>query len=378
MKKMLMVASVASMIDQFTMNNIYVLQEMGYEIEVAANFQDGNTSSKDRVEIFKKKLCHLGITIYQIDFSRNVLNFKSNIDAYKQLKKIIDNNNYDFIHSHSPIGGAISRIISGKKNIQAIYTAHGFHFYKNAPLLNWLIYYPIEWLLSRYTTVLITINNEDFMRATKMNASEVILCPGIGLNTENFERNLVARVKKREELNIDKDTTVILSIGELIKRKNHESALKALSKIKNENFVYIICGKGPLEEKLKKISKSLQIDHKVKFLGFRTDIADICSASDIFVFPSLQEGLPVSVMEAMASELPIVCSNIRGHVDLITENQGGYLVSTDEADSFSNAILELMENKDKRIKFGLYNKKTIKEYDSSNVNTILTKIYSSM
>lgn len=375
---MLMVASVASMIDQFTMNNIYVLQEMGYEIEVAANFQDGNTSSKDRVEIFKKKLCHLGITIYQIDFSRNVLNFKSNIDAYKQLKKIIDNNNYDFIHSHSPIGGAISRIISGKKNIQAIYTAHGFHFYKNAPLLNWLIYYPIEWLLSRYTTVLITINNEDFMRATKMNASEVILCPGIGLNTENFERNLVARVKKREELNIDKDTTVILSIGELIKRKNHESALKALSKIKNENFVYIICGKGPLEEKLKKISKSLQIDHKVKFLGFRTDIADICSASDIFVFPSLQEGLPVSVMEAMASELPIVCSNIRGHVDLITENQGGYLVSTDEADSFSNAILELMENKDKRIKFGLYNKKTIKEYDSSNVNTILTKIYSSM
>lgn len=375
---MLMVASVASMIDQFTMNNIYVLQKMGYKIEVAANFQDGNTSSIDRMITFKDKLNKLGIKFHQIDFSRNVLNIKSNIDAYNQLKEIIDANNYDFIHSHSPIGGAISRIIAGEKKIQAIYTAHGFHFYKKAPLLNWIIYYPVEWILSMYTTVLITINNEDFRRAKKMNANEVILCPGIGLDTEKFERNSVAGIKKRNELEIDKNTIVILSIGELIKRKNHVSALKSLSKIRNENFVYIICGKGPLERKLKKISKSLRIDHKVKFLGFRTDIADICSASDIFMFPSFQEGLPVSVMEAMASELPIVCSNIRGHVDLITENQGGFLISAEDTDGFSNAILELMENRDKRINFGLYNKKIIKKYDSSNVNTILTKIYSSM
>ena len=206
MKKMLMLASVASMIDQFNMPNIQLLQEMGYEVHVACNFEKGSTCTSERIQKLKNQLKKMEVKYFQIDFSRNILKINDILKSYKQVKALLQRERYDFIHCHSPIGGAVGRIAGHKMHTKVIYTAHGFHFYKGAPIQNWLLYYPIEKWLSRYTDMLITINKEDYQRARKkFHAKETRYIPGVGIDVEKIQAVQVDREKKREELGIGKD-----------------------------------------------------------------------------------------------------------------------------------------------------------------------------
>ena len=216
MKRMLMLASVASMIDQFNMPNIELLQEMGYEVHVACNFEKGSTCTDEKVLELKKKLKQLHVRFFQIDFERNVMKLNQDLKAYKQVLKLARKYHYTFIHCHSPIGGVVGRLVGHKTNTKVIYTAHGFHFYEGAPLLNWLIYYPIEKLLSRFTDVLITINQEDYHRAkSKFHAKRVEYVPGVGIDIKRFQNVKVDILQKRKELGIRSKDIVLLSVGEL-------------------------------------------------------------------------------------------------------------------------------------------------------------------
>lgn len=373
MKKVLILASVASMIDQFNRLNIDILKELGYQVHVAANFIHGNTCSASKIEEFKKELKNLGVVYYQIDFSRSITKVTSNINAYKQVKNLMENNNYDFIHCHSPIGGFCGRIAGYKTRTPVIYTAHGFHFYKGSPLKNWILYYPIEYLLSNYTDVLITINKEDYYTAKKLKAKIVKYVPGIGINVENFTNKKVDRNYLRYRLGIPSEAFVLLSVGELNKNKNHETIIKAIAKLNNPNIYYIICGKGVLEGYLKNKIKDLGIEKQVKLLGFRKDINEIYHISNAFVFPSYREGLSVALMEAMASGLPIICSNIRGNTDLVENGKGGYLVSPNDIEGFSSAINKLI-NSD-LIKFSQSNIEKLKDFSKEKVREKTTDIY---
>ena len=217
MKKMLMLASVVSMIDQFNMSNIDILKKQGYEVHVAANFEYGNTSSKQRVEEFKKELTELNVQYYNIDFSRKITNILANIKAYKQIKDLMLKNKYEFVHCHSPIGGVCGRLAAHSANTPVIYTAHGFHFFKRAPLKNWMLYYPVEKLLAHYTDVLITINKEDYARAQNFKAKKVEYVPGIGVDIKKFSEIIVDKLAKRKELGIPENAFLILSVGELMR-----------------------------------------------------------------------------------------------------------------------------------------------------------------
>jgi glycosyltransferase involved in cell wall biosynthesis len=365
MKKILIVSTVSRQFYLFEQGNIEVLKSLGYEIHAAANYSDAN-----------ERLDSLDIIRHHFDIERSPFSLK-NIKAYRQLKRLMESEKFDVVHCHSPMGGVLSRLAAKAVGIpNVIYTAHGFHFYKGAPLINWLLYYPVEKFLSRFTDVLITINKEDYRRAQKFKANRVVYVPGIGVNTNKFKHVNIDRDKKREELGISKDTIVILSIGELIKRKNHETALRAIAEINNNNkLVYLICGSGELDTYLKDLAKSLGIENIVRFLGFRNDIPEICIASDIFLFPSFQEGLPVSVMEAMAAGLPVVCSNIRGNTDLIYNGVGGYLINPDDVDGFMKAILELKNNPDIRRSFGVNNSKKVEKFSKETVKKEISKIY---
>ncbi|MGE6203823.1 glycosyltransferase family 4 protein [Guptibacillus hwajinpoensis] len=377
MKKVLMLASVASMIDQFNRSNLDILIDMGYEVHVAANFINGNTSSNKRTNDFKRELLELGVIYHQIDFSRKITNIGLNIRAYKQIKSLMKENNYDFIHCHSPIGGVCGRIAGYKTKTPVMYTAHGFHFHKGAPLKNWLLFYPVERQLAKLTDILITINNEDQKLSRKFKAKEVAYVPGIGIDSEKFEKIVVDKESIRQELGIPPETTVLLSIGEMIKRKNHETAIRALAKLNKEEFIYLICGKGELESYLKEIVISLGLENKVKFLGFRKDIPEICLASDVFLFPSFQEGLPVSVMEAMSAGLPVVCSSIRGNTDLITNGVGGYLVEPNNINGFKENISKLIDRNNSSLikKMGAINIKEVKKYDKKVVIVKMQSLY---
>ena len=378
MKKVLMLASVVSMIDQFNMSNINILKKQGYEVHVAANFEYGSTSSKQRIEEFKKELTELNISYYNVDFSRKITNMSANIKAYKQIKDLMLKNNYEFVHCHSPIGGVCGRIAAHSTNTPVIYTAHGFHFFKGAPLKNWLLFYPVERFLARYTDLLITINKEDYKRAQNFKAKNVTYVPGIGVDTKKISETIVDKSEKRREIGVPEDSFVILSVGELNKNKNHETVIKSIAKLNNPNVYYVICGQGTLENYLKNLIMELGLEKQVKLLGYRSDIAEISKVSDIFAFPSFREGLSVALMEAMASGLEVACSKIRGNTDLIENGKGGYLVEPDDVDGFARNIDKSITCIEKRETMAEHNVEAIKVFDSSAVSKIMQKIYSGM
>ena len=272
----------------------------------------------------------LGCNITRIDFSRSPLN-KGNVKAYKQLKKLISENHYDIVHCHTPIAGAITRLACRKyrkDRLKVIYTAHGFHFYKGAPLKNWLIYYPIEKFCSRFTDVLITINREDYEFAKKkMKAKRVEYVPGVGIDVDRFANTVVDRAAKRRELGIPEDAFLLFSVGELNENKNHQIVIRALAELKNPNVHYMIAGKGPLHDYLPDLAKKLGVADQVHLLGYRDDVAELYKTADKYVLPSKREGLNVSLLEAVASGLPCIVSRIRGNVDLI--NNHGCFVPND-------------------------------------------------
>lgn len=321
-KRVLILASVASMIDQFNMPNIRLLQDMGYTVDVACNFEKGSTCTVEKIAELRSNLTEMGVMYYHIDFDRNVMNLPKGWMAYAQVKKIVKKNKYVFIHCHSPIGGVIARIVGRELGVKVIYTAHGFHFYDGAPKKNWMIYYPIEKLLSRWTDTLITINKEDFERAKKhLHAKKTVYIPGVGVDTEKFRSGVVDVERKRSELGVGEDGLLLLSVGELSVRKNHEVVIRALALLPEEgrkHIRYFICGQGELGDYLTSLAQRLNVD--LTLLGFRTDITELCCAADLFVFPSKQEGLPVALMEAIACKTPVVCSDIRGNTDIVKEN----------------------------------------------------------
>lgn len=379
MKKVLMLASVASMIDQFNMQNISILKEKGYEVHVAANFEQGSTSSNERMEKFKVELNDLNIPFYQIDFSRNVMNIPQNMKAFNQIKKLMKYNKYEFVHCHSPIGGVCGRLAAKLTKTKVIYTAHGFHFYKGSFKVNWMIYYPIEKCLSYITDVLITINKEDYNLAKqKMKAKQIEYVPGIGVDVDKFKHLQIDKLSKRKEIGVPEDAIMLFSVGELNKNKNHEIIIKSLAELNNFNIHYCIAGRGELDKYLIQLSKDLNVSDNIHLLGFRSDVAELYKCSDIFCFPSYREGLSVSLMEAIASGLPVICSEIRGNTDLIQHENGGYLCNPSKVSDFSKFINILVKNKELRKSFGNYNMEYIDKFDVEIVNERMKFIYNSI
>lgn len=376
MKKVMMLASVASMIDQFNMPNIRILRRQGYEVHVVANFEYGSTSSQERMLEFKKELEELNIRYYHVDFSRKITDFKRNIKAYIKVKQLILENGYEFIHCHSPIGGVCGRLVGKNTNTKVIYTAHGFHFFKGSPITSWILYYPVEKFLSKYTDLLITINKEDYNIAkSKFSARETKYIPGVGLDVSKFNSINIDKYEKKRELGIPEDSIVMFSVGELSKRKNHEVAIKALSKVKNKKLYYIICGQGELEEHLISVSNQLGIKDRVLLLGFRKDIAEICSISDIYVFPSQREGLGIAALEGMASGLPLISSYINGIKDYTENNKTGYCLEPWDVDGFSEAMDILADSSELRDKIGKHNLNVVKKFDINNIDYLMESIY---
>lgn len=377
-ERVLMLSSVASMIEQFNLNNIEILQKLDYDVEVACNFLQGNTCSDKKVQELKLLLESKDIKYYQIDFKRNIFNFSGNYKAFLQVKKILKENKYKFIHCHSPIGGVVGRIASYLTNTKVIYTAHGFHFFEGAPKLNWFIYYPIEKFLSRYTDILITINQEDYNRAkSKFYAKKVEYVPGIGIDIKKIKDIKVAREKKRKELGIEKSDIVLLSVGELNKNKNHKIIIEALGKLANKNIKYFIVGKGKRKEKLEKDIAFYKLEKNIKLLGYRDDVYELCKISDIFIFPSLREGLSVALMEAICCDLLVICSNIRGNNDLVVNGKNGYLIENNLKE-----YLRILNNLDKEMipkkEIISFNDKIINKINIENINNKIENIYKNL
>ncbi|PBB06452.1 glycosyltransferase family 4 protein [Salimicrobium humidisoli] len=364
--KILFVSTVSNTVNTFLIPHIRMLRELGHEVDVAFNI----------VQDVHPELARMGCEIYNLEFNRSPLK-KQNYIAYKKLKKIIEHNNYDVVHTHTPVASACVRFAcKTNSSVQVVYTAHGFHFFKGAPFLNWMIYYPIERWLARYTDVIITINSEDYFKAkNSLKARKIEYVPGVGINTQDNDYVSINKTEKLRALGLPEEAFILLSIGELNKNKNHETVIKALAKLNKSNAYYVICGEGGSRKYLEKLIVSHGLENKVKLLGFRTDVDTMYKLADVFVFPSFREGLSVSLMEAMANGVPVVGSDIRGNSDLIEDGKEGYLKDPNDIEGFMEAISTLMNDKTTRNKFGVESKKKIKTYDYSNVLKDMEKIY---
>ncbi|MCR5517713.1 MAG: glycosyltransferase family 4 protein [Lachnospiraceae bacterium] len=368
-KKALQLASVASMIDQFNIPNIRLLQSLGYDVDVAADFTNPGNITKERADELKERLHDMGVRVWDIPIPRS-LNPAYVLRAYKDVKKIVSTEHYNLIHCHSPIGGVILRQAAKperKKGTKVIYTAHGFHFCDGAPVMNWLIYYPIEKYYSRYTDVLITINKEDYRRAVKkLHAKKTVYVPGIGVDTDKYVARESARIRIRKEFDIKDSDIMLLSVGEFNKNKNHKAVIEAIKGI--DNLTYVIVGKSEKEQELQLQASKCGVN--LKLAGFRNDVADFYSAADVYVLPSFREGLNVSLMEAMASGLPVACGRIRGNTDLIKEKR--VLFDPRDTEEIRASIINAMDNRDR---FGQQNLERIKAFDLSVVLELISDIY---
>lgn len=370
MKKILYITNISYGVSSFSVAAVASAKTLDYRFFLAGNFS-GASSEK-----IKNDEEEFGVKIINIDLARSPYSPK-NITAYKQIIDFIKKENIDYIHCNTPVGGLLGRLAGKKCKVKkVIYQAHGFHFYKGSPLKNWLIYYPIERWLAHYTDAIITINKEDYERAQRFklrNNGKVYYVPGVGIDLSQYELPENTREIKRKELGLKETDVALISMGDLIERKNYPVAIEAIAKAGNPNLHYYICGKGPEEEKLKKMVENLGVKDQVHFLGYRTDIKELLKAADIFLFSSKQEGLARSLMEAMASGLPCIASRIRGNTDLLEGTQCGYLCDT--AEEYSEAINALASSTECRQNMKDENLTRIKQFRKDIIIKKLKEIY---
>ena len=367
--KILYVTTISLTMNTFFKPHIDMLVNEGCQVDIACNYEELELDN-----FYKKSGCNF----YQIDFSRSPLSL-DNVKAYGQLKDVIEKGNYDIVHCHTPNASAITRLVCRnfrkKSGLRVFYTAHGFHFYKGAPKLNWMIFYPIEKFCSRFTDKLITINKEDYELAkSKFKAREVYYIPGVGVDLSRFQNVQVDRAAKRREIGVPEDSFLLLSVGELNDNKNHQVIIKALAKLDNPKVHYAIAGVGEKKDYLLELADELGVGENVHLLGFRKDIPELNYSADVFCFPSIREGLGLAAIEGMASGLPLITSNIHGINDYSLEGETGFKCNPYSIEQFANAIRRLMDSNNLRL-LSKNNTKLVSKYDINEINKLVFQIY---
>lgn len=383
MKRVLFVTTISGFLPQFEKNDVKLLKQMGCQIHYASNFTNP-IYAFDKTELEKNR-----VALHQIDIEKSPAKINKNIKAIKQLIKIIDENDIDIVHCHNPMGGVAARIAAraGKRKPKVIYTAHGFHFYKGAPIMNWLLFYTAERFLARYTDIIVTINREDYIRAKKFRLKkngEVYLIHSVGVDKEKFAPRPELRETKRAELGIPADAFHIVTAAELNENKNQKLVIEAVAALKNKskihadkayNIYYTICGKGPNEDKLRELIKAYGLENNVSLLGYRTDMDEILQTADVFAFPSIREGLGVAAIEALMCNVPLIAADNRGTREYVSDGNNGIVCRYDAVDEFEEAIELLYGNTAYRKRMADRCRESVKKFTIEEVEKTMTKVY---
>jgi glycosyltransferase EpsD len=367
-KKILFCATVDYHFKAFHLPYMKWFKDQGWEIHVAAS---GNIE----LPYVDQK--------FSIDIQRSPLDLR-NLRAYKAIKNLTIQNRYEIIHCHTPMGGVLTRLASRatrKSGTKVIYTAHGFHFCKGSSFMKWLIFYPIEKLLSRLTDSLITINHEDYLLAKRhhFKADFIDHVHGVGVNTDIYKQvDDHSKMKLREEYGYSSEDFIMFYAAEFNANKNQKLIIEALAKIKSQapNVKVLFAGKGPLLKDCQELANQLGVGKMIEFLGFREDILSLLNISNMAIASSRREGLPVNIMEAMACGLPILATVNRGHNELIRNGKNGYLVASDNVALFSEKMLEMYQSKRDCQVMGKVSLELVKRYSLSKVRLEMIKIYS--
>lgn len=378
MKRILIITTIGGFLPQFEMNDVKILLEQGYEIHYASNF------TNPVYALNTKSLEDMGIMLHPIGIQQSPLRIKRNMMALRDIISIVRKEEISVIHCHNPLGGVLGRLaamLNGTLNPYVIYTVHGFHFYKGAPILNWLLYFPVEYFLARHTDCMITINNEDDIRARRLLSGKLkalFKIPGVGVKTVRFSPNSEMRRQVRKDLQIEDDTFYILSVGELNHNKNHEVIIRAIASLKDPNICYGICGDGYHRKYLEKLARTKGIGRQVRFYGFRNDIPEMLQGADCFAFPSKREGLGIAAIEAMAAGLPMITSDCRGTREYMKDTVTGYICRSGKASEYAKLIKRMKEEPDKRKEMSVECRIVAENFNLTKTDKIMREVYSSL
>ena len=373
LKKVLFVATVDSHIRHFHIPYLRYFKELGYEVHVAT----ANDENEEFTYCDKK---------HTISFERSPFKI-NNLKAIKQMKELLQEEKFDLVHCHTPMGGVVTRVAAKrfrKNRLKVFYTAHGFHFYKGAPIVNWLVYYPVERYLARFTDVLITINQEDYEYAQKFKAKAVEKIDGIGVDDKRFkieitdiEKDELRKELSNDKFKLEKDDIVLTYVAELNIGKNQEMLINAMKEIvqRNSKIKLLLVGKGKYAEEYKKQIEELKLEENVAMTGYRRDVPKILKIADIGVSTSKREGLGLNLIEALLSSIPVVASRVRGHNEIVVDGVNGYMFASDDKNDFTEKIVKLAEDTELRSKMKQNAGKSAEKFILDNALKKMEKIY---
>ena len=372
-KNVLVVTALSGFVRAFLLDDIRILQSMGYKVYCAANGANDDRKLEENISEFRK----MGVIFIQVPFSSNKPFSKTNWNAYRKIKKILKEIQFTAIHVHTPIPGVIVRMAAQKyrEKCKVIYTTHGFYFHKGCGMKKWIVYYTIEKVMSIFSDAIITINKEDYNNAKRMFCKRVFRINGVGVETKKYDI-LVDRNAIRENLNLCETDIAILSVGELSERKNHQVIINAIAIDGNPNLIYLICGKaiegGGTYGYLNQLAREKGV--RVVFLGYRKDIPEISKAVDIGAIPSTREGLGLAGIEMLAAGLPLLAAKVHGIVDYVVDGKTGYLANPYSPEEFANNIKKL-EDKEVRNRMKKNCNEMAKRFDMSVSHKQRMEIY---
>ena len=372
MKKVLFAATLRSHIGQFHQPYLKFFKNAGYEVHIAAK----DNSNQKKIKIGHYDQFH-PICYERLPFKRE------NIKAYFQMKNLLKQHQYDIIHCHTPVAAVITRLVSRpyrKKGLKVIYTAHGFHFFQGAPRKNWLIYYRVEKFLSRFTDCLITINQEDYQWALSngFSAKSINLIKGVGVDLKEFVLQTEEKKKAlRKQYQYDNDEFILLCAANMSYRKHQDLIIKAAARARNQvsNLKIILAGTGEREEEYRSMVKDFELENTVEMIGYVREIPKYMGLADGIVSTARQEGLPINIVEAMVTGLPIIATDCRGNSDLVKDNVNGFIVGIDDIEGMTQAIIKLSKSEGLRRRFGEQSINLAEEYSLKSVQKEMAKIY---
>lgn len=376
--KALLLAAMGSVHRQHNKANIKALKEIGAIIYLAANFGTDTPREKNNTQ-FVAECKRDGINIIDIPFRRG--GFITNIFQIPVLNKFLKREKFDIVHVHTETGGFMLRLsclIQSKCNTKFVYTPHGMSFWKGSSLKSQLVYRPLERWICSAMDMNLGMNMEEVENLEQWNKRTAHYVHGVGLDVARMQNPVRSREQMREEFGLTESDKFIASIGELDDNKNHITVIKALATLGRKDFKYVVCGVGPNKDMLLAEAEHMGLKENVILAGYRSDIPDVLNAADIFVFPSFHEGMPVSALEAMACGLPIICSEIRGNVDIIREGDNGYLFQPSDVETLARKLEYLLDDTEKRKVMGLKNKEDVKDFSLESVTEELKRIYKSV
>ena len=356
MNKRILITCTDSMMKQFLEPHVIYLVEKGYEVEIACS-EVLSRMAEVREDLGKY------VRIHPLSMQRSPLS-KDNLKGYKEVKRIIDQTHFDLIWTNEPVMGVMTRLAAKKARkagTKVLYMVHGFHFYKGAPLLNWLFFYPVEKYMAHYADCICTINQEDYARLQKFSVKKKAYIHGVGINTDRLQPS-GAETNIRRELGLPDQAFLVLSVGELNENKNQKVIMEALALLHDPDIHYVLCGKGDQLENLKALAAQCGLSDHVHFLGYCKDLYGIYTQSDVFAMPSKREGLGIAPLEAMYCGLPLVSSNRHGLFDITVHGESGFLYAPDDAKGFAEGIGRLKSDQDLRLRMGKKNQEAVKPF----------------